>query len=68
MNFDINHDPGAGLIARPVDQQSSALYHYTTDASNISNLYICPNDINKANYYVNIKEYIMQNSILENDF
>ena len=25
MNFDVNHAPGAGLIARPVDQQSSVL-------------------------------------------
>ena len=29
MNFVMNHAPGAGSIARPVDQQSSALplYH-----------------------------------------
>ena len=25
MNFVMNHAPGAGLIAQPVDQQSSAL-------------------------------------------
>ena len=38
MNFVMNHAPGAGSIARPVDQQSSALwmppnritYQYTT--------------------------------------
>ena len=28
MNFAMNHAPGAGLIARPVDQQSSILPLY----------------------------------------
>ena len=27
MNIDMNHAPGAGLITRPVDQQSNAPVH-----------------------------------------
>ena len=43
MNFGLNHAPGAGLIAQPVDQQSSAttvpLMLSTEEEENVSALY-----------------------------